>query len=127
MGYTRQMWRNHHVESSARVAGDDSMALHLPSPAHMPEQATRDFRLELQSARLSALQQRAFAAKITPTAVENALDADNPKAAMIDLLLDWQATAIEHQQSSERLPATLGVYQWTHTSQGPDGSSRASC
>lgn len=110
--YSPDVRHNHHGESSAPVAGGDLMAPHLPTPAHMPEQATRDLRLELQSARLSALQQRALAAKITPEAVEDALDADNPKAAMIDLLLDWQeataiaASAVQRQASRDswRLP-----------------------
>ena len=84
---------DHHGGATTRATGDDWFAHHRSG--HMPAPATRDLRLELQSARLSELQQRAIAAQIEPKKVEDALDADNPKAAMIDLLLDWQeATAI---------------------------------
>ena len=64
---------------------------HLPSPRYVDDyDAPLEFRIELESTRLSALQQRAITAQIAVALVEDALDADNPKAALIELILDWE-------------------------------------
>ena len=112
--YSPDVRHNDHGVSSTRATGDDSFAQHRSR--RMPEAVTRDLRLEFQSARLSELQQRAIAAQITPKKVEDALDADNPKAAMIDLLLDWEeATAITASAAQRKAASDSRCASTGHT------------
>ena len=68
-----------------------------------PSDAQATLRSQLQSLRLKQLRHRAGAEGLDDDAIEDALDGDNPKAALIDLLVEREAA----RGPTERVLSTL--------------------
>eukprot|EP01046_Picozoa_sp_COSAG06_P036378 COSAG06_NODE_4005_length_4669_cov_393.186652_4_plen_219_part_01 len=68
-----------------------------------PEHGPHSMRVQLQSLRLKQLRHRAGAEGLDDDAIEDALDGDNPKAALIDLLVEREAA----RGRTERVLSTL--------------------
>ena len=79
------------VIATPEVAHADS---HEPSPQPEASAGAAALRSELESLRLKELRARAKAGGAEPEQLEDAADADDPKLAVIDLLLGLHATTV---------------------------------